>query len=90
MSLTRRLFLRHTAVAGAAVASSIPPASAEPELTPRERLDAAIVELKAAANAIWPNADDWIVKIEAASTIPLFINNYDPSAPHATGGKRNG
>jgi hypothetical protein len=46
------------------------------DTSPRERLDAAIAELKAAANAIWPAADDWMVKIDGTESVPLLITNY--------------
>lgn len=77
MSITRRLFLRSIPAAGAVVAT---PAIAEVgEVDPRERLDAAIAELKAAAKEIWPAADDWMVKLDASPSMPVFINAYDPN-----------
>jgi hypothetical protein len=78
MSITRRLFLRNTA-AGAAVAAAVaaPVIVEAMEADLRERLDAAIAELKAASNAIWPTADTWMVKIEASPSVPILITNYD-------------
>ncbi|MGP2493527.1 twin-arginine translocation signal domain-containing protein [Mesorhizobium sp. PUT5] len=37
MSITRRIFLRHTAAAGAAVAVTAPAVAAEPEMSPRDQ-----------------------------------------------------
>lgn len=77
--ITRRLFLRNTAAAGAVGAAVAAPAiAAEPEMTPCERLDAAIAELKAAAKAIWPTADDWMIHVDASPSVPLMVAAYDP------------
>lgn len=79
VSITRRTFLRNTAVAGAVGATIAAPAvAAEPEMTPRQRLDAAIAELKAASTELWPTADDWTVRIKATPSVPLMIVAYDP------------
>lgn len=80
MSITRRLFLRNTAAASAVTATIAVPVAAEAAiLSPRERLDAAITELKAAAEAIWPTADDWMIRIEASPSVPILISSYDPN-----------
>lgn len=68
MSITRRLFI-HTAAAGAAViaanhADAVVSAVAEPKLTPDERINRAIDEIKAAFWEKWPEA-------------PLRIADYD-------------
>lgn len=77
-TLTRRLFLRNTAVAGAIAATAVP-AVAEPSiLTPRERLDAAIEELKAASEAIWPDVNDWTVNIGLTDRVPVLVAAYTP------------
>lgn len=58
MSITRRLFLRHTAAVGATIAvgpaAAIDAAQAAP--TPDERIAAAIQEVKAAFREKWSNA----------------------------------
>lgn len=58
MIITRRLFLRNTAAAGAVGATIAAPAVAEPAqpLSPDERIEAAIEEIKAAMWEKWPNA----------------------------------
>ncbi|MCG7508528.1 twin-arginine translocation signal domain-containing protein [Mesorhizobium retamae] len=83
-SITRRLFLRNSAVVGVATVTT-PSVAAEPAQSARDRLELAIAALKAAADELWPNADDWMVKIEATPAIPLLISNYDPLAK----GQRN-
>ncbi|MFD9897490.1 twin-arginine translocation signal domain-containing protein [Mesorhizobium sp. NPDC059025] len=78
MSISRRLFLRTTATAGVAASiGTIADAEAAPQ-SPRERLEAAIKELKAAAADLWPNANDWMVRLDASPSMPLLINAYDP------------
>lgn len=78
--ITRRLFLRNTAAASAVGAAVAVPAVAEPAPTPRERLDAAITELKAAAAEIWPTADDWTIHVDGVvPSVPLMIAAYDPN-----------
>jgi hypothetical protein len=56
MSISRRLFLRHTAVAGVG-ATITSPAVAEPAkpLTPDQRIDAALEEIVSAYREKWPD-----------------------------------
>lgn len=65
MSITRRLFLCNTAAAGATVTVGSA-AVAEPAkpLTPDERIEAAIEEIKAAYGEKWPDA-------------PIHIRDFD-------------
>jgi hypothetical protein len=59
MSITRRLFLSNTAAVGAvgaAIAAPAPAEAAQPPLTPDERIEAAIEEIKAAYLEKWPDA----------------------------------
>lgn len=65
MSITRRLFLRHTAAAGVGVTVGSG-AVAEPiqPPTPDERIEAALEEIKAAYREKWPDA-------------PIRINDCD-------------
>lgn len=82
--LNRRSFLRAAPAAGAVFAvPALAIAEAKPVMTARERLDAAIAELKAASLEIWPGADDWTVKIDARPSIPLMIHSYDPNCQTA-------
>lgn len=74
--MDRRSFLKSAPVAG--LASIVPAAVAATRMTPKERLEAAIAELKAAAEQIWPNANDWMIKLGASPSMPVFINVYDP------------
>lgn len=58
-NITRRRALTSIAAIPAMGTAAIVPAMAEPIITPRERLDAAIVELKAAAEALDPTIRHW-------------------------------
>ncbi|MBE0580825.1 hypothetical protein [Devosia sp.] len=66
-AMSRRALLAGlgTATASAALAvpaiAAIQPGEAGPILTPRERLDQAIAEFKAAYEAIYDDVDDWIM-----------------------------
>ncbi|MEP7452803.1 hypothetical protein [Phyllobacterium sp. SB3] len=77
--ITRRLFLK--AVPPVALAVNIPAvASAKTlEITQQQRLDAAIEELKAASEVIWPNANDWRIIIGASPGAPLLVNALTPT-----------
>lgn len=74
--LTRRAIL--TCVPAVGFAAIAPAAAMTVEPTPRERLDAAIAELKTAAEAIWPTANDWMIELDRSPSVPVFINAYDP------------
>lgn len=104
MSITRRLFLRHTAAAGAAGATIAAPAvadAAEP-MTPDERISAAIEEIKIAFWEKWPDCPLRIVDTDNGSNGGLIILSHvgkDRSGEvhyerngtaRATGGQRNG
>lgn len=67
------------AAAGAAVTVTAPIVVEARELSRRERLDAAIAELKTAAEAIWPTANEWMIRIEASPSVPVLISSYDPN-----------
>lgn len=56
MSLTRRLFLRNTAIVGAVGTSIAAPAS-ETRLSPQARIDALAAELAEAMKAIYPDVN---------------------------------
>jgi len=60
-NITRRLFLRNTAAAGAVGATIAAPVAVEAAqpMTPRERFDAAVEQLKAAAKEIDPRIERW-------------------------------
>lgn len=73
---TRRSFLKSVPACG--MAAIVPVAALAARVTPEDRLEAAIAELKAAAEAIWPDANDWMVKLGASPSMPVFINVYDP------------
>lgn len=75
--LNRRSFLRAAPAAGVALTVPAVAMAEKPVMTARERLDAAIAELKAAASEIWPTADDWEVLIEGRPSIPLLLSVYD-------------
>jgi hypothetical protein len=80
MSITRRLFLRNSAVAGAAAATAAVPTVAEAKsISPRERLDAAIAELKAASEAIWPQIEDWTTHIDVTRAVPVMLVAFVPA-----------
>jgi len=51
---------------------------AMPLPTPKQRLDAAIGELKAAAKAVWPDISSWSVSIDEGSRFPLMIAAKTP------------
>lgn len=57
--MDRRTFLRAAPAFGIAVAT---PAVSAPSLTPLERLDAALSELKEAAKAFDPSIIDWHIR----------------------------
>lgn len=57
--MDRRQFLRAAPALGIAVAT---PAVATPSVTPLERLDAALSELKEAAKAFDPSIIDWHIR----------------------------
>lgn len=73
MNVTRRLFLRHTAAVGAVGATIAAPAVAEVIKTPRERMDAAIAELKAAAKEVDPRIERWDVARPDGDDMALAI-----------------
>ncbi|GAA2885565.1 hypothetical protein GGQ99_005069 [Aminobacter niigataensis] len=103
MSITRRLFLRQTAVAGvgATVGST---AVAEPiqPLTPDERIEAAIEEIKAAYWQKWPdapirirdqdNGTDGMILIftHLECDEPGAVNHERIGRARTMGGQRNG
>lgn len=86
-NINRRLFLRNTAAAGAVAATIAAPVVAEAAtVSPRERLDAAIAELKAAAEQIWPDIEDWTANTVSDENAPyagcpLVIAAHKPSLP---------
>ncbi|WP_343314894.1 twin-arginine translocation signal domain-containing protein [Brucella sp. BE17] len=75
--LNRRSFLRAAPAAGVALTVPAVAIAEKPVMTARERLDAAIAELKAAAAEIWPTADDWEVLVDGRPSIPLLLSVYD-------------
>lgn len=75
--MDRRAFLKSAPAAG--LAAIVPAAAVAARVTPEDRLEAAIAELKAAAEAIWPGANDWMVKLGGSPSAPLFISAYDPN-----------
>jgi len=84
MNITRRLLLQR-GMAGAVAATG---AATEAEPPPRQRLEAAVVELKAAAACLWPTANDWIINLDGTPSVPLLITNYDPDATPRRGSAR--
>jgi|GEM_PF-2219318 len=71
--ITRRTML------GGLAASSIPSAvvaAAPPVHSPEERLQAAIEELQAAANAALPGIGGWEIRKGSANTCPLLVVAY--------------
>lgn len=85
MSLTRRLFFRNTAVASAigVTVTAAPVARAEPQMTPRERLDAAIAELQAATLALWPDVDHWTIYVDVTEAVPVMVAAHDMTRSRA-------
>lgn len=108
MSITRRLFLRNTAVLPlgaatlAAVAAKAEPATPtleplvyaadrvnmweHPPITPQERFDKAVLELKRAVQAIDPTVADWIVKFAANDDLDFRFMAIASSKPNGEGG----
>ncbi|RJG46646.1 hypothetical protein [Mesorhizobium sp. DCY119] len=87
-NLSRRLFLRNTAVAGAVLTTAVAPAVAAPvSLSPRERLLAALEEVKAAAQELWPDIEGWTepaVPTDAEGpyvAIPVMLIAHKPALP---------
>lgn len=66
-------------IAATAVPLPQPAAIAEPVLTPEERLEAAIAEVKAAASALMPDIRHWETtwKVDGAHGVRLFIAALD-------------
>lgn len=65
MSITRRLFLRHTASAGVVAAVAAPVAAAEPEMTPREK-------------ALWHMRElERLILADGASTVTIIACGMD-------------
>jgi hypothetical protein len=85
MSITRRLFLRHTAVAGVG-ASIAAPAVAEPvrPLTPDERITAAIAEIRAAFHEKWPGTTVYSRDCDNLTEGMVIVMNPDPSSKDGT------
>jgi hypothetical protein len=80
-TMLRRSFLRALPISAAAVAL---PAAAQPIQTPADRLDAAIAELRAATEALYPNVKRWAVvrSEDTDSSCPVAIVAVGaPSAP---------
>ncbi|TCN30148.1 hypothetical protein [Sinorhizobium americanum] len=80
--ISRRIMLGgFAATAGAVVASAIPlPAPAaivEPVMTPEERLQAAIEEVKAAASAMAPEISRWDCIWNPDGKCKLILASYD-------------
>jgi hypothetical protein len=79
LSINRRLFLRHTAVAGvgATIAS---PAAAEPvkPLTPDERITAAIAEIRAAYHEKWPDTPVYSRDCDNIDRGMVIVMSRDP------------
>lgn len=63
MSITRRLFLRNSAAAGAVGATGAAPSVAE-AMTPHERMMRARHELVEATKAAYPEISDWRVMLD--------------------------
>ncbi len=92
MSITRRIFLRHTAAAGAAVAVTAP-AVADPVQppTPDERIAAAIEEIKAAFWQKWPDAPLRIVDTDDRDNgMVIILSHVGDDKPGSVDHVRNG
>lgn len=64
---------RRTFLGGVAV-SAFPVVAAS--LTPRERLDAAVAELKSAAAAAFPDIEHWRICIDEQKECPLLVASF--------------
>lgn len=73
MSINRRLFLRNTAVGGAAVAIATPSVAAEPAITPDERISTAIGEIAIALHEKWPDCPLRIVDCDNGDNAMILI-----------------
>jgi hypothetical protein len=62
--ITRRLFLRNTAVASVAGTAVVAPAAASLKLTPDERIEAALEEIKDAILEMRPDSNCRICRID--------------------------
>ena len=71
--MLRRSFLRAVPIAAAAVA--LPVGAIQPNQSPSERLDAAIEELKAATEAVYPGVNRWAIirADDPAHSLPLVV-----------------
>lgn len=85
MNITRRLFL-NTAAASAVAATSIPSAAAVADASSRQRLQAAIAEVKAIALEIWPDINQWTDIVFSDddgpyTQCPLMLVGHKPALP---------
>jgi hypothetical protein len=72
--ISRRLFLRNTATAGAAVAVAAPAVASEPaSLTADERIAAAIEEIVAAMREKYPGARFWVSDTDNVETGTVIV-----------------
>lgn len=69
--MNRRDLLKGLPIAIAA--TSMPALASVPINSPRQRLDAAIAELKAAATEVYPDIQNWTVGEDGAKECPLLI-----------------
>lgn len=93
MSITRRLFLRNTAAAGATVTVGSAVAVAEPAkpLAPDERIAAAIEEIKVAFLEKWPNVPIRISDIDnGTSGVILIVTHCEDDKPGEVHHEREG
>lgn len=72
---SRRGFFR---IASSAAAAGYVTGQVIEAVSPQERLDKAIAELKAAAEAVWPDIDDWNIKIGIGRSLPIVIAAFTP------------
>lgn len=72
--ITRRLFLRHTAAAGAASAAVAVPATATAQSTPDDRIRAAMQEIEAAMSEKYPG---WGVQVRNDVSRPVALKGRE-------------
>lgn len=65
-------------LAGSAVVAGYIAGEAVNALSPQDRLDNAVAELRAAAQALWPEINDWRV-VTATTGCPVLIAAWTPA-----------